>query len=92
MSCWDVIIRGQYNSPRWELPEGIVQQAAVLGGNCLGVIVLSGNCFGGIFPRLELSGGQLSRGQLSRGQIVWGEFKLSQDQKKMLKVGSSSRL
>ena len=56
-NCPGVIIRGQYNSPKWELSGGNIQGAIVLGGNCPG-----GNC-----PRWELSGGQLSRGQLSGG-------------------------
>ena len=61
-NCPGVIIRGQYNSPKWELSGGNIQGAIVLGGNCPG-----GNC-----PRWELSGGQLSRGQLSRGQLSGG--------------------
>ena len=56
-NCPGVIIRGQYNSPKWELSGENIQGAIVLGGNCPG-----GNC-----PRWELSGGQLSRGQLSGG-------------------------
>ena len=56
-NCPGVIIRGQYNSPKWELS----------GGNIQGAIVLGGNCPGGNGPRWELSGGQLSRGQLSGG-------------------------
>ena len=56
-NCPGVIIRGQYNSPKWELSGGNIQGAIVLGGNCPG-----GNC-----PRWELSGGQLSGGQLSGG-------------------------
>ena len=56
-NCPGVIIRGQYNSPKWELSGGNIQGAIVLGENCPG-----GNC-----PRWELSGGQLSRGQLSGG-------------------------
>ena len=56
-NCPGVIIRGQYNSSKWELSGGNIQGAIVLGGNCPG-----GNC-----PRWELSGGQLSRGQLSGG-------------------------
>ena len=42
-----VIIRGQYNSPKWELS----------GGNCPRWELSGGNC-----PRGQFSGGQLSRG------------------------------
>ena len=72
-NCSGVIIRGQYNSPRWELSRGIV-----LGGNCP-----RGNC-----PRWELSGvncpeGSCLGGQLSRGgggcprtsKLVWSTQK-----------------
>ena len=44
------IMRGQYNSPNWELSEGIVQRAIIPGENCPGI-----NC-----PRWQLSRGQLS--------------------------------
>ena len=41
-NCWGVIIKGQYNSPRWELS----------GGNCPGC-----NCPRWELPRGQLSGG-----------------------------------
>ena len=46
-----VMIRWQYNSPKWELP----------GDNCPRWELPGGNC-----PRWEFSGGQLSRGNCPR--------------------------
>ena len=49
-NCPGVIIRGQYNSPRWKLSGGIVQGAIVLDENYPGAIVLGGHCLGGNCP------------------------------------------
>ena len=63
-----VIIRRQYNSPKWELFRGIVQEAIVLGANLSGGNYPEGNC-----PRQELSRGQLLWSSCLEG-IVWGQF------------------
>ena len=62
-SCWGVIIRGQYNSPSWELS----------GGNCL-----RWQLSGGICSRLELSRGQFSRGKLSGEDLSKGKLSQDQ--------------
>ena len=57
-NCRGLIIRVQYNTPRWELSGRIFQVAIVLGGNCPGVIVLDGNCPGGIVLDGNCPGGR----------------------------------
>ena len=69
-NCRYVIIRGQYNSPKWELSGGIAQGAIVrgpivLGGNCPG-----GNCPGGNYPR----GNDMIRALLKRHLIQTCSF------------------
>ena len=43
-NCRVLIIRGHYNSPRWELSRGVAQGAIVLGESCAGGYCLEGDC------------------------------------------------
>ena len=63
--CPFLIIWEQYNSPRWELPVGIVQVTIVLGG------IVWGSCPGGAVVRVAIILGNCPRGNCPRTRVIF---------------------